>query len=379
MNIVIASDSFKGSNSSQRVGEHIAMGIHKVFTDADITIIPIGDGGEGTVDAVISQMKGTMRTCRVTGPLGEPVDASYGIAQKIAVIEMASASGLPLVPEDKKNPLKSTTYGTGELIKDALEQGCREILVAIGGSATNDGGVGMAQALGYSFKDKDGKEVGFGGGELNRIASIDSSRAVKELSESDIRIMCDVSNPLCGPKGASAIYGPQKGATPEMIEELDGNLAHLAQVTASELGKEYAEIPGSGAAGGLGFGLLAFAGGTIQSGIEAVLEAIDFTNRIAGADLVITGEGKMDGQSVYGKAPVGVAKAAKSHNIPVLAMVGDIGKGIEAVYDHGIDSVMSNVNRAMPLKIAMEESAELLVDAAERAMRMIAIGMKLSS
>ncbi len=378
MNIVIASDSFKGSNSSQRVGEHIALGIRKVFSDADITIIPIGDGGEGTVDAVISQMEGTMRTFRVTGPLGEPVDASYGIAGEIAVIEMASASGLPLVPGDKKDPLKATTYGTGELIKDALNQGCRKILVAIGGSATNDGGVGMAQALGYSFKDKNQQEVSFGGGSLDQIASIDPSNAVPELAEAEIEIMCDVSNPLCGPQGASAVYGPQKGATPEMITILDDNLNHLAKVVQNHMGTDFSTIPGSGAAGGLGFGLMAFANGTIRSGIEAVLEAIDFTNRIAKADLVITGEGKMDGQSVFGKAPVGVAKAAKQHGIPVLAMVGDIGKGIEAVYDHGIDSVMSNVNRAMPLDIAMAESADLLVDAAERAMRMIAIGMNLS-
>ncbi len=377
MNICIASDSYKGSNPSHRVGEQIAKGILKVFADAKIEIIPIGDGGEGTVDAVIHQMKGSMREVTVTGPLGEPVTASYGIAEHIAVIEMASASGLPLVPENKKNPMTATTYGTGELIKDALEQGCTKILVAIGGSATNDGGVGMAQALGYSFKDKDGREIGYGGGCLDQLDSIDASNAYSGLEGADIEIMCDVSNPLCGPSGASAIYGPQKGATPEMVEVLDKNLAHLAKITKKQLGIDHAETPGSGAAGGLGFGLISFANGRIRSGIEAVLEAIDFSERIKDADLVITGEGKMDGQSIYGKAPVGVAKAAKKWNIPVLAMVGDIGKGIEAVYDHGIDSVMSNVNRAMPLDIAIAESSDLLVDAAERAMRMIRIGMNL--
>lgn len=378
MRVVIASDSFKGSNPSHRIGQKISEGVLKVFPDADIEIVPIGDGGEGTVDAVIYEMNGSIRELTVTGPLGEPVKASYGKAGHVAVIEMASASGLPLVPDKKKNPLKTTTYGTGELIKDALDQGCTKILVAIGGSATNDGGVGMAQALGYSFKDASGSEIGYGGGELKKTASIDASGASKLLDAAEIDIMCDVSNPLCGPTGASAVYGPQKGADPEMVKTLDENLAHLAKTVKTQLGSDHRDTPGSGAAGGLGFGLISFAKGELRSGIEAVLEAINFDEKVKEADLVITGEGKMDGQSIYGKAPVGVAKFAKKYDIPVLAMVGDIGKGIEAVYDHGIDSVMSNVNRAMPLKDAMAESADLMVDAAERAMRMIRIGMNLS-
>ncbi len=378
MRVVIASDSFKGSNPSHRIGQKISEGVLKVFPDADIEIVPIGDGGEGTVDAVIYEMNGSIRELTVTGPLGEPVKASYGKAGHVAVIEMASASGLPLVPDKKKNPLKTTTYGTGELIKDALDQGCTKILVAIGGSATNDGGVGMAQALGYSFKDASGSEIGYGGGELKKTASIDASGASKLLDAAEIDIMCDVSNPLCGPTGASAVYGPQKGADPEMVKTLDENLAHLAKTVKTQLGSDHRDTPGSGAAGGLGFGLISFAKGELRSGIEAVLEAINFDKKVKEADLVITGEGKMDGQSIYGKAPVGVAKFAKKYDIPVLAMVGDIGKGIEAVYDHGIDSVMSNVNRAMPLKDAMAESADLMVDAAERAMRMIRIGMNLS-
>jgi len=377
MRVVIAPDSFKGSNPSLKVAEKIGEGVLRVFPDADITHVPIGDGGEGTVDAVVHEMNGKMRTVEVTGPLGERVQASYGLSETVAIIEMASASGLPLVPDDNKNPLKTTTFGTGELIKDAAAQGCRKILIGIGGSATNDGGVGMAQALGVSFADAAGKEVGFGGGELNRIASIDDSGRLPDLENVEIEIMCDVSNPLCGDSGASAIYGPQKGATRQMVKTLDANLRHLSDVVKEKTGNDYSEVPGSGAAGGLGFGLMVFAGGTLRSGIEAVLDAIDFAGQVKNADLVITGEGKMDGQSVYGKAPVGVAKVAKQFDIPVLAIVGDIGDGIEAVYDKGIDSVMSNVNRAMPLKEAMENSRELLTDAAERAMRMIRMGISM--
>jgi len=377
MRVVIAPDSFKGSNPSLKVAEKIGEGVLRVFPDAEIKHVPIGDGGEGTVDAVVHEVNGTMRTVEVTGPLGERVKASYGLSETVAVIEMASASGLPLVPGEKKNPLKTTTFGTGELIRDAVEQGCRKILIGIGGSATNDGGVGMAQALGISFTDAEGNEVGFGGGELSRIASIDDSGRLPGLDAVEIEIMCDVSNPLCGDSGASAIYGPQKGATPEMVKTLDDNLRHLSDVVKEKTGSDSSEVPGSGAAGGLGFGLMVFAGGTLRSGIEAVLDAIDFAGQVKDADLVITGEGKMDGQSVFGKAPVGVAKVAKQFDIPVLAIVGDIGDGIEAVYDNGIDSVMSNVNRAMPLKEAMENSRELLTDAAERAMRMIRMGISM--
>ena len=376
MKICIASDSFKGSSTSQQAGEQMARGIRRVFPDASIKIIPIGDGGEGTVEAVIMQMGGSMREITAAGPLGEPVKASYGIAGSTAVIEMAAASGLTLVPEEKRNPLITTTYGTGEMILDAVRQGCTRILVAIGGSATNDGGVGMAQALGYSFTGSKGNEIGYGGGSLDQIESIDASIAA-DLSGVEIEIMCDVSNPLCGPKGASAVYGPQKGATEEMARQLDANLNHLARKTEEFLGIDCAEIPGSGAAGGLGFGLTAFAGGTLRSGIEAVLEAISFSGEIKDMDLLITGEGKMDGQSIFGKAPVGAAQAAKRLHIPVIAIAGSIGEGIEAVYDHGIDSVMSIVNRPMSLTEAFAESSELLADAAERAMRMIRIGMGL--
>ncbi|MCF7952837.1 MAG: glycerate kinase [Spirochaetales bacterium] len=379
MKIVIAPDSFKGSNPSLTVAEKIGEGVLRVFPEAEISYIPIGDGGEGTVDAVVHEMNGSMRTVSVTGPLGETVEASYGLAENVAIIEMAAASGLPLVPEEKKNPLLTTTYGTGELIRDAVSQGCRKILIGIGGSATNDGGVGMAQALGVSFRDGSGNEIGYGGGSLKSIETIDLSQRLPELDQVEIEIMCDVSNPLCGESGASAVYGPQKGASPEMVKQLDQNLKHLAALVENHTGRDKSETPGSGAAGGLGFGLMVFAGGTLRSGIEAVLDAIDFDTHVQNADLVITGEGKMDGQSIFGKAPVGVAKVAKRFNVPVLAMVGDIGDGITAVYDNGIDSVMSNVNRAMPLKEAMSQSRELMIDASERAMRMIRIGMRMGS
>ncbi|MCF7945181.1 MAG: glycerate kinase [Spirochaetia bacterium] len=359
------------------MAEKIGEGVLRVFPEAEISYIPIGDGGEGTVDAVVHEMNGSMRTVSVTGPLGEPVEASYGLAENVAIIEMAAASGLPLVPDEKKNPLLTTTYGTGELIRDAVSQGCRKILIGIGGSATNDGGVGMAQALGVSFRDSSGNEIGYGGGSLKSIETIDMSQRLPELDQVEIEIMCDVSNPLCGDSGASAVYGPQKGASSEMVKQLDQNLKHLAALVENHNGQDKSETPGSGAAGGLGFGLMVFAGGTLRSGIEAVLDAIDFNSHVRNADLVITGEGKMDGQSIFGKAPVGVAKFAKRFNVPVLAMVGDIGDGISAVYDNGIDSVMSNVNRAMPLKEAMSQSRELMVDAAERAMRMIRMGMRM--
>ena len=376
MRIVIATDSFKGSNSSLAAGNCMARGAAKVFPDADITVIPIGDGGEGTVDAVIQQLGGTMKHLTVTGPLGDQVEASYGTADATAVIEMASASGLTLVPEDRRNPLATTTYGTGELIADAIAHGCIRILVAIGGSATNDGGAGMAQALGWSFRDAEDKEIGFGGRALGGVRTIDASRVNPRLSSVSLEILSDVTNPLCGPNGASRVYGPQKGADDRMVELLDEHLFHLDYLVKEQLGLDLSGVPGSGAAGGLGFGLMAFAGGTLVPGIEAVLDVIGFSEQVKGADLVITGEGKMDGQSVQGKAPIGVAKAAKQFGIPVLAVVGDIGKDIQAVYDHGIDSVMSIVNRPMPLSTAMAESGDLLTDAVERALRMVRMGMR---
>lgn len=376
MKVVIAPDSFKGSNTAIKVASQIEKGVLKAFPDAQIIKLPIADGGEGTVDALIESSGGVYKKAVVCGPLGEKVEAAYGVLpDKTAVIEMAAASGLPLVPKHLRNPLKTTSYGTGQLIKAALDEGCEKIIIGLGGSATNDGGVGLAQALGVSFTDKDGNELSYGGGELAKLCCIDDSKLDKRLLKCTITLACDVKNPLCGEKGASAVYGPQKGATPEMVVALENGLSNLADIIFKKYGKQVKDIEGMGAAGGLAVSLTVFCGAKIKSGIETVLDAVNIDEKLKNCDLVITGEGRIDGQSIYGKVPVGVASAAKRFDIPVLAIVGDIGANASVVYDYGVDSIMSNVNRAMPLTEAISESAELLVDAAERAMRMIKIGM----
>lgn len=378
MKIVIAPDSFKGSNSSIMVANRIENGIRQVFPDAVVVKIPVADGGEGTVEALVTGAGGKIFKAPVTGPMGEELEAEYGILDNgKAVIEMAAASGLPLVPNDKRNPLKATTYGVGHLIKTVIDKGCNEIILGLGGSATNDGGIGMAQALGISFKDKNGAELGYGGGALSELASVDISGLDSRIKNAKITIASDVNSPLCGEKGASAIFGPQKGADPDMVKLLDKNLAHYAGIIKEQLGIDFAEAPGAGAAGGLGYALLAFMGAKMGSGIDTMLDGVGFDRYLEDCDLVITGEGKIDGQSAFGKVPVGISKRAKKYGVPVLAIVGDIGEGAEAVYDYGIDSIMSSVNKAMPLSEAMERSAELLEEAAVRAMRMIKIGMEL--
>ncbi len=373
MKIVIASDSYKGSNTSMKVAEAIERGLKKVTADLDVVKIPVADGGEGLVQALVpDEKRWVYRT--VTGPMGQPVNAFYGLLDdSVAVLEMASASGLPLV-EGNKDPRLATTFGTGELIRDAVERGCTTLYIGIGGSATNDGGTGMARALGARFLDSGGEEIEAAGGNLDRIETVDLSGMLPGLKNVTIEVACDVDNPLCGEQGASAVYGPQKGATPEMVKLLDNNLAHLADVMTKTCGRELSEIPGAGAAGGLGFGLMAFCGAQLKSGIDLVLDSLQFDRALEGASLVITGEGKIDGQSVRGKVPVGIAARAKKKGLPVLAICGDIGPGVEVLYDYGIDSIMSTVNRAMPLDEAMNRSAELLEEGAERAFRMIMIG-----
>lgn len=376
MKILIAPDSFKGTNTSIMVSNRIEKGVKKVVPDAEVIKIPIADGGEGTVEALVVGAGGEYYTETVVGPMGETMQAQFGILKNgIGVIEMAAASGLPLVPEDKRNPLAATTYGTGQLMKAALDKGCRQIVIGIGGSATNDGGVGLAQALGISFKDKDGKELGYGGGPLADLATIDMSGADPRLQDTTITVACDVSNPLCGEKGAAAIFGPQKGADPEMVKLLDKNLAHLADRVKAQFGKDFSGTPGAGAAGGLGYGLLAFCDAQMKSGIQTVLDTVEIDKFLPDCDFVITGEGKIDAQSAFGKVPVGVAERVKKYNLPVLAIVGDIGQGAEAVYAYGVDSIMSTVNKAMPLSEALANSGDLLEEAAERAMRMIKIGL----
>lgn len=375
MKIVIASDSFKGSCTTIEVADAIERGILKVFREAEIIKIPIADGGEGIVNTLVTEAHGVIKEIEVVGPIGEKVKAHYGILQgNTALIEMASASGLTLVPEDRRNPLLTTTYGTGQLIKAALDEGCSKILIGIGGSATNDGGVGMAQALGVSFKNKDGNELGFGGGELASLTNINTTNIDPRLKKIEIIVASDVLNPLCGEKGASAVYAPQKGATEKIVKLLDKNLLHYASIIKKELGKDIEDIPGSGAAGGLGAGLIVFCNATLHSGIETVLDLIKIDQYIQGADLVITGEGKIDQQSMYGKVPVGVAYRAQKYKVPVLVIAGSIGEGAYAAYSHGVEGMTSIIKEPMELKDAMNKAAELIEEASERAMRLINIG-----
>jgi glycerate 2-kinase len=378
MKIIVIPDSFKGSCSSRETCRRIAAGMAAVFPDAEIVSVPVADGGEGTVEAVIEGVGGRRKRIAVRGPLGEPVSAGYGImSDGRAVIEMAEASGLTLVPEGKRNPLLSSTYGTGQIIADAVKEGCAELLIGIGGSATNDGGMGMAAALGYRFLDSRGRELECNGGTLSRIAKIDASGVDPRVKSIRITVACDVSNPLTGPSGASAVFGPQKGATPEMVRALDAGLANLAEIVRSELGIEMENVPGAGAAGGLGGGLIAFAGARLDSGIEAVLDLIRFDEYLEGADLVVTGEGAMDGQTKFGKVPVGVARRAGARGVKTVALVGEIREGSEAVYDLGIGAIFCILDKAMSLDRAMADAGPLIESAAARLGRTIKTGMEL--
>ena len=379
MKMLLASDSYKGSLSTLQVAEQIKKGVKKVFPEAEFMCVPVADGGEGTVDAMVSNLGGSYRTVEVTGPDGSRITAKYGILNSgIAVIEMAAASGLPIIPKEKRNVMTATTYGTGELIKAALSEDCSQIYIGVGGSATNDGGIGMAQALGYSFLDKNGDEVGFGGGELIRIEKIDSSGADPRLKDKQIIVMSDVINPLCGESGAAAIYGPQKGATPRQVDELDKGLKHLAEIIKAQMGIDLEGLPGAGAAGGLGAGLVAFAGADIRSGIKTVLELADFEKKLEWADIVITGEGKIDTQSVLGKVISGISQMAKKKNIPVIAVSGAIEYGAEVMYDKGVSTMEAAVCKTMQLDEAVRNADILVENAVERVMRAVRIGQKIS-
>ncbi|EOD01812.1 glycerate kinase [Caldisalinibacter kiritimatiensis] len=357
MKIVIAPDSFKGSLTALEVAESIEKGIKNVCKDAEIVKVPMADGGEGTVKSLVDATKGEIVTECVTGPLGQKIEAFYGILgdRKTAVIEMAAASGLPLVPVNKRNPMLTTTYGTGELIKAALDKGCRKFIIGIGGSATNDGGAGMAQALGVRLLDKEGKEISFGGGELINLHKIDVTNMDKRLKESTFIVACDVDNPLCGPNGASYIYGPQKGATKEMVVRLDNSLKHFAQIVKKDLDKKVENIKGAGAAGGLGAGLVAFLDATLSPGIDIVIEATKLKEKIKDADLVITGEGKIDSQTINGKTPIGVAKIAKKFHIPVIAIAGCISDDAEINHEYGIDTMFSIINYPITVDEALKK------------------------
>lgn len=374
MKIVIAPDSFKGSMTAEEVANALHAGFRRVG-EWEILRIPVADGGEGTVQALVDATGGEVLEAEVTGPLGEPVRAAFGLLGdgETCVIEMAQASGLPLLPLKLRNPLLTTTFGTGELIRAGLLRGCRKFIIGIGGSATNDGGMGMAQALGVHFLDDAGGELGLGGGELQRLAKIELGGLLAEAEGAEFRVACDVTNPLVGPEGAAAVYGPQKGATPEMVQLLDRGLCHFAEIVARDLGVEIATRPGAGAAGGLGGGLMAFLGAELHPGVEIVLEAVKFREQLRGAGLVITGEGKIDGQTIYGKTPIGVAQVAKSLGIPVIAIAGSLGTGAQTVHDHGIDALFSIVRGPLSLSEAMARGPELVAELGEQIGRMLHI------
>ena len=375
MKIIIAPDSFKGSLSALEVCENIEIGIRKVFNTAEIVRVPMADGGEGTVQSLVDATGGEIISLKVKGPLLKEVDAFYGILgdRTTAVIEMASASGITLLTKEERDPMKATTYGTGQIIKHAMDMGCRNIIIGIGGSATNDGGAGMVKALGIKLLDEKSEEIDFGGGNLNKLNSIDLSEIDSRISQCNIVVACDVDNTLCGEKGASYIFGPQKGADENMIITLDKNLSHYAEIVERYLGVAIKNYPGSGAAGGLGGGLLAFLNAKLQPGVNIVIETTNLEEKLKDADLVITGEGMIDYQTQYGKTPYGVAKLAKKYNIPVIAIAGGIGKGAEELYAKVFDSIFSIVDKPMQLEEAIENSELLLQNTAEKIMKVLKI------
>ncbi len=355
MKVLVAIDSFKGSMTSLEAGEAIRTGIHRIFPEAEVAVRPLADGGEGTVEALTIGMGGTLETITVTGPLGKPVQATYGRVDTTAIIEMSAAAGITLVPLAERNPLHTTTYGVGEIIKDAIQKGCRKFIVGIGGSATNDGGIGMLQALGFDLLDKDGKPVSFGAKGLQTLTTISTQHVLPELNECTFKVACDVTNPLCGDQGCSAIFGPQKGATPEMIQQMDAWLQHYAALASSSLPTHNASstYPGTGAAGGLGFAFLSFMHATLESGIRIVLEETHLEDYIREADLVITGEGRLDKQTVMGKAPIGVANIAKKHGKKVLAFAGCVTPEATICNQHGIDAFFPILRTVVTLEEAM--------------------------
>lgn len=388
MKIVIAPDSFKGSLSSPQACEAIAEGIRRVIPNAQIVSIPMADGGEGTVESLVGSTGGQFRTMAVAGPVGEPVEAVYGIlgaeespagsSTLTAVIEMSAAAGMTLVPIDRRNPLHTTTYGVGQLIRDALDQGCRDFIIGIGGSGTNDCGCGMAQALGVRFLDPNQNEITepMTGARMGQVDSIDITSLDSRIAESHFVVACDVQNPLLGPTGATRTYGPQKGADAEALDILEANMTHIITQMESLVGKPIRDIPGTGAAGGIGASLIAFAGATLQSGVEIVLDYSRFVERLAGVDLILTGEGRLDGQTIYGKTIAGVASAARKLDIPVIALAGAIGPDACKVLDIGVCAYLPITSGPMPLEQALLHTHDNLANTAEQVMRMILIRVR---
>lgn len=375
MKIVVAIDSFKGSLSSLEAGNAIREGALRADSAAQVEVCPLADGGEGTVQALVAGMGGTLHRVTVTGPLGAPVECEYGVLPdgKTAVVEMSGAAGITLIPARDRNPLQATTYGVGEVLRDAILRGCRRFIVGIGGSATNDGGVGMLQALGFGFLDASGRPISRGAAGLAELHTITADGVLPELSQCTFRIACDVTNPLCGPRGCSAVYGPQKGATPAMIQKMDRWLARYAEL-AARCGMNHADpaYPGTGAAGGMGFAFRTFTNAVLESGIEIVLEETDLASRLRDADLVVTGEGRLDGQTAMGKAPVGVARLAKRYGKPVIAFAGSVTPDAAACNGAGIDAFFPILRGICTLEEAMDpdNARHNLADAAEQAFRL---------
>lgn len=374
MKVVAAVDSFKGSLSSLAAGEAVREGILSVYPDADVQVRPLADGGEGTVEALTLGMGGRLISVSVTGPLGDRVEAQYGILKdgRTAVVEMSAAAGITLVPEAKRNPMHTTTFGVGEILRDAIKKGCREFIVGIGGSATNDGGIGMLQALGYGFLDEKGRQVPFGAEGLGRLKTITSDGVILELSECHFRVACDVTNPLCGKSGCSAVFGPQKGATPDMISQMDRWLASYAQISRTINPAADEMHAGTGAAGGMGFAFLTFTHAALESGVKIVLEETHLEEYIRDADVVVTGEGRLDGQTVMGKAPIGVARLARKYGKPVIAFAGSVTRDAAACNENGIDAYFPILRSIVTLPEAMDASnaRQNMADTAEQVFRL---------
>jgi glycerate kinase len=379
MRILIAPDSYKNALSALEVARSLKAGLQKVFQEAEFVILPMADGGEGTVEALIDATHGEIIKTAVHDPLMRPVESTFGITGDgiTAVIEMASASGIQMITSEERNPWITTTFGTGELIHAALDKGCRDIILGIGGSATNDCGMGMATALGVKFLDQDGNPVVQGGGMLAEVTRIDMSGLDERIRETKIMVACDVTNPLTGPDGASHVYGPQKGADPEMVKQLDSNLKKFSRVITEQLGKEVGNIPGAGAAGGLGAGLIAFLDGELMEGVPLIAAKTRLDEAVVKADLVITGEGGIDFQTQFGKTPYGVAQVAKKHGKPVMAIAGTIGEGAEELYNQGIDVVISILDKPLSLDDAIRQTPSLLEVTGERIGRILVLGMGL--
>lgn len=374
MKVVIAIDSLKGSLTSMEAGRAIREGVLNVLPEAQVIVKPLADGGEGTTEALVEGLGGEMVFADVHGPLETPVKAGYGIIRDTgtAIMEMAAAAGIILVGKDKR-PLEATTYGVGEMIKDAIRNGCRNFIIGIGGSATNDGGIGMLTALGYEFLDGEGKPAGIGAGALANVASVRTENVIPELKECSFKVACDVTNPLCGTNGATYIYGPQKGVTDAMREELDAALAHYADVTRAYIGTDFAESEGAGAAGGLGFAFLSYLKADLQPGIELVLDAVEMEKAMEGADLVFTGEGRLDYQTAMGKAPVGIAKLAKRYGAKVIALAGAVIEGAEKCNENGIDAYFPIIRKIITLDEAMvpETARQNMVKTTEQVVRLV--------